>query len=100
MDRRIRWSINASIQFEETLKFWIKNNGNSTYSKFLLEETIKATNLLVNYPSIGRTTNDLSVRRILIDKNYAIYYSFNDSLIEIKLWRSLKMNPEQNKYED
>lgn len=100
MDRQIRWSILASNQLEHSLKFWIDNKGNNKYSKFLFAETLRATRLASKFPLIGRQTNQATVRRILIDNTYAIYYSFADDSIDIKLWRSVKMNPKENEYEN
>ena len=98
MARKIRWSILASEQFEETLRFW-SSSQTANYSKLLFSETIKITNLLTKFPSIGRRTNQQSIRRVLVDKKYAIYYYYDNSIIDIKLWRSLRMNPEENEYE-
>lgn len=99
MDRKVRWSTSASNQLQDTLRFWIKNNNNSKYSKYLYYETQKATNLIKRFPEIGRLTNHPNIRRILIDKTYGIYYSVSSDYIDIKLWRSVKMNPKENKYE-
>lgn len=99
MDRKIRWSVLAANHFEKTLRFWIDNNSSNKYSKFLLSETIKITNLLAKFPTIGRKTNEKGIRRILIDRTYLIYYSHDEKVIDIKLWRSVKMNPEENQYE-
>lgn len=98
MDRKIRWSSLASKQFEKTLRFWIDQNSNNNYSKFLFSETSKVTKLLVKFPAIGRRTNNDEIRRILIDNSYALYYSHDDNVIDIKLWRSVKMNPKENEY--
>ncbi len=99
MDRKIRWSILASSQYERTLRFWVNQNSNNNYSKFLFLETTKITKLLIKFPSIGRKTNNDGIRRILIDQTYALYYSYDESVVDIKLWRSVKMDPEENKYE-
>lgn len=99
MDRKVRWSTLASNQFEKTLRFWIDHNSNNKYSKFLFSETSKITKLIAKFPAIGRKTNGSGIRRILIDKSYALYYSHDENVIDIKLWRSVKMNPKENKYE-
>ena len=83
MVRRIRWSIHASEQLQETLKYWIKRNGNNKYAKHLYLESKKALTLASQLPSIGRPTEDPNIRRIVIAKKYGIYYSVNAEAIDI-----------------
>ncbi len=99
MARKVRWSALASSQFQNTLEFWMENNKSSTYSRKIFKETETALELLSRFPHIGRKANDSQIRRIVVQKLYAIYYSFDDKTVDIKVWRPLKMNSETNEFE-
>ncbi len=99
MAREIKWSLRASEQLFETLEFWNTNNQSKKYSTSLFEEIDALLSLISVFPELGRRTSHPDVRRIIVDQKYGLYYSATDEFIKIKLWRSLKMDPDQNEYE-
>ena len=99
MAKEIRWSQRASEQLLETLEFWEKRTASQSYSMKLFVEIESILELISEYPEIGRRTTGQNVRRVVIENNYGLYYSSTEELIEVKLWRSLKMDPQGNEYE-
>ncbi|MDA8693426.1 hypothetical protein N9L92_05125 [Saprospiraceae bacterium] len=99
MARKVIWSVHASEQLKDTLSYWNKRNGSNYYSNRLYQESKMALVFVANFPRLGKSTNDPNVRRIVVDKKYGIYFSIETDAIYVKLWRSLKMNPNENDYE-
>ncbi len=99
MVKEIRWSLLASEQLIETLQYWNERTGNYNYSKKLYSEIESILNLVRVYPEMGRKTSNPEIRRVIIKNEYGLYYSLNKELLEVKLWRSLKMSQEENQYE-
>ena len=100
MARKIRWSLKASEQLFDSLEYWKTNNHNSNYASKLFEEVESILDLICRFPELGRKTVNPNVRRVVIERNYGLYYSYDNETVEIKLWKSLKMDPEKNEFEN
>jgi len=100
MVRKIRWSQRATEQLPETLEFWNNKNKSNEYSKKIFEEVDSILSLIIEYPELGRQTNSPRIRRILIARKYVLYYSSSEEFIEVKLWRSVKMDLRKSEYEN
>lgn len=80
---QIEWSVTASKQRVLVLEFWIERNKSETYSKKILKETLRFEKLLIKNPFLGQITDFEEVRRILILKNFSMYYKISNNLIQI-----------------
>lgn len=84
--RKLIWSSQAKLDLFEILEYYYQRNGSKTYSHKLNERFRKATQLIIQYPNIGRKT-DIPQVRILITGNYAMFYKIVKTEIELlTLW--------------
>ncbi|SFH96561.1 type II toxin-antitoxin system RelE/ParE family toxin [Halpernia frigidisoli] len=93
--RKVNWTIEAEEQYLKTIAFWIENNKSTSYSEKIIEEVIYTESLLIENPLIGiivENTNN-EVRRVLVLKNYSLYYRLDSDVIEIISFWANKMNP-------
>jgi len=65
------------------LKFWIGHNKSRTYSRRILQETLQHEKLLSENPFLGNPTDLKDIRRIIILKNFSMYYIILKDEIEI-----------------
>lgn len=80
--RKIIWSPTAKNNLISILDFFIKRNGNKTYSIKLNENIRNSIRLLANHPYLGLQTDIENVRN-LIHGDYEIFYEIKFSTIEI-----------------
>ncbi|MEP6556570.1 MAG: type II toxin-antitoxin system RelE/ParE family toxin [Ferruginibacter sp.] len=86
MARQIIWSLRAQKDKGEIFKYWSQRNKSNRYSKKLNQLFKEAVQLLREYPYIGRSTDDDSVR-IKIVKEYLLIYEFTETSINIlSIW--------------
>ena len=89
--REIEWSPQASINLVEILEFYRLRNGNASYSRKLLNEIDKSVRNIQKHNYIGKLTDEDSVR-VVIQGNYEIFYSLNDTFRILHIWDS-RQNP-------
>jgi toxin YoeB len=90
--RTITWAENASIELRSILEFYEERNQSTTYSKWLLREINYRTELIADFPKMGRVTADESFR-IVPFYHFGIIYGFSDLNIHIvSLW-DFRRNP-------
>ena len=80
--KKIVWSKLAQLELENTLAFYIQQNGNANYCAKLLDEIEDLINTLSQIEFIGRLTNN-KITRVIPMKSYLIYYEINKDVIEI-----------------
>jgi len=92
---QVEWTKKASKQRVDILKFWIKHNQSETYSKKLFAETLLAEQLIKENPLIGTETDLDNIRRILVLRNFSIFYIIENRIIRILAFYDNRQNPEE-----
>ena len=96
---QIKWTPEAEQRYLEILEFWIAHNQSTSYSLKIIEEVEQTEVLLAVNPLIGvkiaGTKN--TIRRIIILKDYSIFYRIKENVVEIVSFWANKMNPEDLK---
>jgi toxin YoeB len=90
---KVEWSVEAKSDLIDILGFYIKRNGNAIYSKKLNSQIKRSIAFLVKNPSLGKQTDEASVRA-LVTANYQIIYEIFDKLILIILIWDCRRSPE------
>ena len=91
--RKIIWSPDANLEFNNILEFYYKRNGNKTYSNKLYRKILKSIRLLTRQPFLGIQTDELNIRCIL-EGDYAVLYKLvEDSIHILSVW-DCRQNPE------
>ena len=71
--KKVIWSKRAHLDRIEILEYWIEHNQSKTYSEKLFKLFKEASNLIGQYPNIGRPT-DLPSTRIKTVRDYMMIY--------------------------
>jgi plasmid stabilization system protein ParE len=92
--RKIIWSPRAKIKLFEILDFYTTRNQSPAYSKKLFQRFRKELNTLTKQPYLGHKTDDDSVRGLIVEKYFILYYAFTDhQIILLTIW-DCRQNPE------
>lgn len=91
---QIVWSASAISQQLDILEFWIEHNQSQTYSLKLKREIKKTEKQLIKNPYLGNVTDFENIRKLLILKNFSIYYTISVNTIIILAIRDNRRNPE------
>jgi len=91
--RKIIWSQRATIKLFEILDFYTNRNKSKSYSTKLYKKFTKELNLLRKQPDLGRTTDDESVRGLIIEEFILFYEITEDRIIVHTVW-DCRQNPE------
>lgn len=94
--RRIVWTSTAKNQLIDILEFFNFRNKSNLYSQKLNKKFQTELNLLILQPNIGKKTNKINVRGLLIE-SYFIFYEINEKhIIILSVWNT-KQNPDRLK---
>jgi len=93
MALQVRWTEEAKLQFSEILNYWDDRNGSSIYSNKLLTLVDSSIIRLLEYPEIGRPTENKRIRLKII-KDYFLYYSFNEKTLVVLGISDMRRDPE------
>jgi hypothetical protein len=91
---QIEWTNTASKQRIDILEFWNNHNKSQTYSKKLFKETLRIEKLLIENPYLGSFTDFEEVKKIIVLKNFSIYFKLQNNIITILAFRDNRSNPE------
>jgi plasmid stabilization system protein ParE len=94
--RKIEWSPEAKNSFESILEFYIKRNGNKTYSKNLFKQIKQTISLIQKNNFIGKATDE-GETRVLFKYHYSVFYEVKEKVIEIQLIWDNRRNPDKLK---
>ena len=75
---QVKWTKEAKVQFKDILDYWDVRNNSTRYVQKLIKIVDKAIVRLLEFPEIGRVTENDRIRLKII-KDYFLYYSFNDT---------------------
>ena len=92
---QVEWTKKASKQRVDILKFWIKDNQSETYSKKILAETLLAEQLMKENPLIGIETDLKNIRRVLVLRNFSLFYTIENQTIRILAFYDNRQNTEE-----
>jgi len=95
--RKIIYTIKAQESLKKILVFYKERNNSNVYSKKLLDEIKDIILLLLTNPELGIKVNNNQILRVLIKKNYKIFYEIKINKIEILLIWDCRQNPDDLK---
>jgi toxin YoeB len=94
--RIIVWSEDAKSELKNILEFYSYKNKSKTHSKNLYKKIQSELNLLIKQPAIGKKTDLINIRGLIID-NHIIYYEVNENhIIILSVWDT-RQNPNRLK---
>jgi plasmid stabilization system protein ParE len=94
MAKRVIWSLRAQNDKKEILDYWRQRNKSNTYSKKLNELFKESIKIILDFPQIGKVTDDTKAR-IKIVRDYLIIYEETETQIFIlTIWDS-RQDPEK-----
>jgi addiction module RelE/StbE family toxin len=97
MAKQVIWSQRAQNDRKEILNYWKQRNKSSAYSKKLNELFKESIRIILDFPQIGKMTDD-SKARIKIVRDYLIIYEETDTQIFIlTIWDSRQDPDKLNK---
>lgn len=95
--RRIIWTETAKFELKNILEFYAFRNKSKTYSFKLYNKIQSELKLLIKHPNIGKKTNQLNVRALLIEDHF-LFYEIKETNINILSVRNSKQNPDRTKH--
>jgi toxin YoeB len=96
VERVIVWTSNAKLELKKNLEFYTFRNKTKTYSQKLYRKIQSELNLLIFHPTIGKKTDLINVRGLIIE-NHIVYYELNENqIIILSVWDT-RQNPNRLK---
>lgn len=89
---QVKWTKEAKVQFKAIIDYWGVRNDSSKYSQKLINIVDQAIARLLEFPEIGRVTENDKIRLKII-KDYFLYYSFNDTELIVLGVSDMRRNP-------
>ncbi len=93
-EKSVVWSPRAYQELMQILDYFNRRNGSTTYSEKLLNQIDKMLETLAGNEWIGKRTKKKNLR-VLIMKEYAIFYSVEKHLIKIHSFWDNRQNPKK-----
>jgi len=88
MAKQVIWSLRAQNDKKKILDYWRQRNKSNTYSKKLNELFKESIKIILDFPQIGKVTDDTRAR-IKIIRDYLIIYEETETQIFIlTIWDS------------
>lgn len=95
--RRIVWSETAKLELKDIFEYFNFRNKSKLYSLKLNTLIHTELKILLQQPTIGKKTDAINVRGLLIE-NYFIFYEINEiHIIILSVWDT-RQNPKRLKY--
>ena len=95
--RRIVWTTTAKLQLKAIFEYFNFRNKSKLYSLKLNRLIQIELKILLQQPTIGKKTDSINVRGLLIE-NYYIFYQINEThIIILSIWDT-RQNPKRLKY--
>lgn len=102
MHRKISWTERASYEFQNTLNYWNERNATFDYSNKIRNAVKEAEENLMQFPFLGRllvNRRAKNVRRLIILRNYSLYYKLDDdNNITVLFFFDNRNNPAKLKF--
>lgn len=87
-ERIIVWSSKAKIDLKNLYDFYNFRNKSKTYSFKLHRKIQKEIKLLLKQPEIGKKTNKIGIRGLLIDNHYVFCEIFQEHIVILAIWQN------------
>jgi plasmid stabilization system protein ParE len=95
--RRIVWTSLAKLQLKDIFEYFNFRNKSKSYS-FKLNTLIQTElKILLKQPNIGKKTDSINVRGLLIENYYVFYETNENHIIILSVWDT-RQNPKRLKY--
>jgi addiction module RelE/StbE family toxin len=95
--RRVVWTAQAKFQLKAIFEYFNFRNKSKLYSLKLNALIQTELRIVLQQPTIGKKTNSINVRGLLIE-NYYIFYEINEAhIIILSVWDT-RQNPKRLKY--
>jgi len=91
-ERIIVWSSKAKLNLKNLFEFYNIRNKSKIYSLKLLRKIQKEIQLLIQQPEIGKKTNKIGVRGLLIENHFIFYEIFEKHIVILAVWHT-SQNP-------
>ena len=96
MAKQVIWSLRAQNDKKKVLDYWRQRTKSNTYSKKLNELFKESIKIILDFPQIGKVTDDTKAR-IKIVRDYLIIYEETETHIFIlTIWDS-RQDPDKLK---
>jgi plasmid stabilization system protein ParE len=96
MAKQVIWPLRAQNDKKEILDYWRQRNKSNTYSKKLNELFKESIRIILDFPQIGKVTDDTKAR-IKIVRDYLIIYEETETqLFILTIWDS-RQDPDKLK---
>ena len=90
MAKQVVWSRRALDDRKQILDYWRNRNKSNTYSKKLNQLFEEAIKIIVDFPKIGKPTDDKNAR-IKVVRDYIIIYEETDTHLRIlTIWDTIR----------
>jgi toxin YoeB len=96
-ERRIVWTHSAKIQLYQILEFFNERNQSKVYSLKLYRKINSEINTLLQQSKIGKKTDIINVRGLLIENYYVFYELKEDCILILNVWDT-RQDPEKLDY--
>lgn len=95
--RRIIWTASAKLQLKAIFEYFNFRNKSKSYSLKLNALIQTELKIVLQQPNIGKKTDSINVRGLLIE-NYYIFYETNDThIIILSVWDT-RQDPKKLNY--
>lgn len=93
----IKWTSYAFKRYMHIIQYWIKHNQSSEYSLKIIEEVERMETLLKHNPYVGSviTQTKENIRRVIILKNFSIFYKIKNDIVQIIFFFDNRDNPKK-----
>lgn len=91
---KIVWSHRAQNDRKQILNYWNQRNRSIAYSRKLNQLFNEAVKIILDFPGIGKPTNDPNVRIKIVRDYLLLYESSEDKILILTIWDS-RRNPDK-----
>ena len=92
MARQVIWSLIVQNDKKEILDYWRLRNKSNAYSKKLNELFKESIRIIVDFPQIGKVTDDTKARIKIVRDYLIIYEETENQIIILTIWNSRQDN--------
>jgi plasmid stabilization system protein ParE len=92
VERIIVWSSKAKLDLKNLFEFYNHRNKSKTFSLKFHRKIQKEIQLLIQQPEIGKKSNKIGVRGLLIDNHFIFYEIFQEQIVILAVWHTCQ-NP-------
>ena len=96
MTKQVIWSLKAQNDKKVILNYWRQRNKSNTYSKKLNELFKESIRIIIDFPQIGKVTDDTKARIKIVRDYLMIYEETETQIFILTIWDS-RQDPEKLK---